>query len=79
MATLPVDADGYTEQIRRSIVDRAMAGVRAKNIEPDPEVIALYNHYIAGTNSRAQTSLLMFARLEKIRNQASVRSKLTDQ
>lgn len=68
MATLLVDADGYTEEIRRSIVDRAMAGVRAKNIEPDPEVIAIYNQYIAGTNSREQTSLLMFARMEKIRN-----------
>ena len=63
-----LDADGYSEEIRRSIVEKAMAGVRSRQIEPAPEVLAIYAQYIAGTLTRQQTSDLMTERLESLAN-----------
>lgn len=45
-----------------------MAGVRSRQIEPDPEVLALYEQYIAGIITRQQTSNLMHERLEDLSN-----------
>lgn len=61
-----VDADGYTQEIRHSIVDRAMTKVRAHGIEPQPEVLAIYAQYVIGTISRQETSNLMFARFRML-------------
>ncbi len=61
-----LDADGYSEEIRRSIVEKAMAGVRSRQIEPAPEVLAIYAQYIAGTLTRQETSNLMAERLENL-------------
>ena len=63
-----LDADGYSEGNRRSIVETAMGRVRARHIEPAPEVLAIYAQYIAGTISRQETSNLMAARLEDLAN-----------
>jgi len=61
-----LDADGYSEEIRRSIVEKAMARVRSRQIEPASEVLAIYAQYIAGTITRQQTSDLMAERLESL-------------
>jgi len=63
-----LDADGYSAEIRRSIVEKAMAGVRSRQIEPAPGVLAIYEQYIAGTITRQQTSNLMAERLEDLSN-----------
>lgn len=63
-----LDEDGYSEEIRRSIVEKAMAGVRSRQIEPAAEVLAIYAQYIAGALTRQQTSDLMAARLENLAN-----------
>jgi len=63
-----LDADGYSEEIRRSIVEKAIAGVRSRHIEPAPEVLAIYAQYIAGTITRQETSDLMAERLENLAN-----------
>lgn len=64
-----LDADGYSEEGRRSIVKTAMARVRARGVEPKAEVLAIYAQYIAGTISRQETSDLMSERLIKLGNQ----------
>lgn len=65
-----LDADGYTQEIRHSIVDRAMTRVRAHNIEPQPEVLAIYAQYVAGTISRQESSNLMFTRFQMLYDRA---------
>ncbi len=67
-----LDADGYSQEIRRSIVDKAMTGVRRYNIEPQAEVLAIYAQYVAGTISRQESSNLMFARLQVLYNRVVV-------
>jgi hypothetical protein len=66
-----LDADGYSEEIRRSIVERAMAGVRSRQIEPAPEVLAIYAQYITGAITRQETSNLMADRLEILANRVA--------
>jgi len=61
-----LDADGYSQEIRRSIVDKAMTGVRAHSIEPHVELLALYARYVAGTISRQELDSLMSVRLEAL-------------
>lgn len=71
MAEPQLDADGYSEEIRRSIVEKAVARVRSRQIEPAPEVLAIYAQYIVGTLTRQETSNLMAERLENLANQMS--------
>jgi len=66
MAEYPVDVDGYTREVRCSIVNTAMTRVRAHGIEPQPEVLAIYEQYVAGTISRQESSDLMFARFQML-------------
>ena len=61
-----LDADGYSQEIRRSIVDKAMTGVRAHSIEPHAEVLALYARYVVGTISRQELDVLISARLQAL-------------
>lgn len=64
------DADGYTEAIRRTLVARALTNVRARGIEPQPEVVAIYAQYSAGLISRHEASRLMAARLDLLHQRA---------
>jgi len=64
MADPQLDADGYSEEIRRSMVETALARVRARGFKPQAEVLALYARYVAGAISRQEASDLMQERLE---------------
>ncbi|RZK41653.1 MAG: hypothetical protein EOO61_05855 [Hymenobacter sp.] len=71
MTDSKLDADGYTEEIRRSIVDKAMTRVRAHQVEPEVGVIAIYDQYIIGTISRQEAGSLMLDRLELLYNRVA--------
>ncbi len=58
------DSDGYTSETRRDIVHTAVERVRARGIEPRPDLLLLYERYIKGEISRSQLSALMHERLE---------------
>lgn len=71
MADSQTDVDGFTEEIRRFIVHRALGRVRARGFNPKAYVLAIYEQYIVGTISRKESSNLLAERLERLYGKGS--------
>lgn len=52
---------------RRAIVAQAIANVRARGIEPNPQVLALYERYAAGEIMRDEVQVMLQARAAAIK------------
>ena len=61
------DAEGYNEAIRRHIIQRTLASIRAKGIELYPDILALYEAYAVGKLSWLDFQQLMRGKLADIR------------
>jgi len=61
-----VDSDGYTESIRRHIVDTALSRTRAKGIEPRVSLMLLYEQYITGEIVREELQVRMQNRIANL-------------
>ena len=61
-----VDSDGYTESIRRHIVDTALSRVRARGIEPRVGLMLLYEQYITGEIVREELQVQVQNRLANL-------------
>jgi len=60
------DPDGYTESTRRYIVDTAVSRVRARGIEPHPDLLLLYERYIKGELCRSELQIHLHNRLANL-------------
>jgi len=58
-----VDSDGFSESNRRYMVDTAISRVRARSIEPHPDLLSLYELYIRGNISKKELNTRMHNRL----------------
>lgn len=63
MAPENLDTDGFTETIRRRIVQTALARLRLRQIEPATDLLALYEQYCCGKLSRTSLGQHMNERL----------------
>lgn len=61
-----VDSDGYTESIRRHIVDIAVNRIRAKGIEPRVGLMLLYDQYVTGEMDREELQVQVQNRLANL-------------
>jgi len=61
-----VDSDGYTESIRRHMVDTALSRTRAKGIEPRVSLMLLYEQYITGEIVREELQARMQNRIANL-------------
>ena len=61
-----VDSDGYTESIRRHMVDTALSRTRAKGIEPRVGLMLLYEQYITGEIVREELQARMQNRIANL-------------
>jgi len=61
-----MDTDESDQAERRAIVAQAIANVRARGIEPNPQVLALYERYAAGEIMRDELQAVMQARVAAI-------------
>jgi len=61
-----VDSDGYTESIRRHIVDTALSRTRAKGIEPRVSLMLLYEQYITGEIVREELQVRVQNRIANL-------------
>ena len=61
-----VDSDGYTEGVRRHIVNTAVSYIRNKGIEPRVDLMLLYNQYITGEMDREELQVQVQNRLAKL-------------
>jgi len=71
MDDLQVDMDGFTEEIRRFIVQNALDRVQARGFKPNAYVIAIYDQYVMGTISRKESSILLAERLDRLYGKGS--------
>lgn len=61
-----MDTEEDDQAQRRAIVTQAIANVRARGIEPHPQVLALYERYAAGEIRRDEVQAAMQARAAAI-------------
>lgn len=61
-----MDTNEHDQAERRAIVEQAIANVRARGIEPTPQVLALYERYAAGEIMRDEVQAVMQARAAAI-------------
>ncbi|RPD43572.1 MULTISPECIES: antitoxin VbhA family protein [Hymenobacter] len=61
-----MDTEEDDQAQRRAIVAQAIANVRARGLEPHPQVLALYERYAAGEIMRDEVQAVMQARAAAI-------------
>ena len=68
-----LDSDGNTAQMRASIIDRAVRGVRAHNIEPAAQVLDWFRQYVSGGITRQQLMALLYERSAAVHTELATR------
>jgi phosphoribosylanthranilate isomerase len=71
MDDLQLDADGFTEEIRRFIVQNALDRVQAHGFKPNSYVLDIYDRYVTGVISRKESSRLLAERLDELYGKGS--------